>query len=138
MKKETEKWLISVCGLNCIKCDMYQAAHGDKKLQKEIVEWFKTKRNQTIRPEQIKCKGCRGSLDNHWSSDCKMMLCARKKGMQYCFECEEFPCEEVNKFASDGVPHHKKTVENAKRMKEIGIEAWIKEQERGGQYEFCP
>jgi len=67
-----------------------------------------------------------------------MMLCAKKKGIQYCFQCEDFPCTEVNKFASDGTPHHKRTIENSKRMKEIGVKAWIKEQERRGKNTLCP
>ena len=136
--KNLEKWSIAVCGLNCAKCDMYQASHGNEKLRDEIIEWFKKERNETIKPEQIRCEGCRGPLDTHWSSDCKMMLCAKKRGLQYCFQCKDFPCTSVNEFSSDSIPHHKKTIENAKRMKEIGIEAWIAEQKRKGQCIFCP
>jgi hypothetical protein len=133
-----DKWVISVCGLNCAKCDIYHASHGNEKLQNEIVDWFQKERNETLKPEQIKCEGCRGSLDTHWSSDCKMQLCAKNKGFQYCFQCGEFPCETVNNFSTDGAPHHKRTVENAKKMKEIGLEAWIVEQKRKGQCLFCP
>jgi len=89
--EETDKWNISICGLNCTKCDIYMASHGDEKLRTEIVEWFTTKRNKNIKPEQIICEGCRSSSDDQWSSDCKMMLCARKRGLQYCFQCNEFP-----------------------------------------------
>jgi len=139
MKVEgSDKWIISVCGLNCAKCDIYHASHGNEKLRNEIVEWFKKERNKIVRPEQVTCEGCRGALETHWSSDCKMMLCATKKGFEYCFQCKDFPCTIVNEFASDGVPHHKKTVENAKRMKEIGLEAWITEQKKKGESVFCP
>jgi len=134
----SEKWSISVCGLNCAKCDIYLASHGNEKLRNEIIEWFKKERNKTIKPEQVRCEGCRGTLGTHWSSDCKMMLCAKNRKLQYCFECEDFPCTSVNEFSSDGVSHHKRTIENSKRMKEIGIDAWIKEQKRKGQYVFCP
>lgn len=133
-----EKWLISVCGLNCARCDIYLASHGDEKLQDELIKWFKRERNETIKPEQIRCEGCRGPLNIHWSSDCKMMLCTTKRGLQHCFQCEEFPCTNVNEFSSDGLSHHKRTIENSKRMREIGIEAWIAEQKRKGQCVFCP
>jgi len=136
--KNMGKWSIAVCGLNCAKCDIYSASHGNEKLRDEIIEWFKKERNETIKPEQVRCEGCTSTLDAHWSSDCKMMLCARKRGLQYCFQCEDFPCANVNEFGSDGVSHHKRTIENSKRMKEIGIEAWINEQERKGQCLFCP
>lgn len=136
--KNSDEWLISVCGLNCAKCDIYCAGHGDKKALNEIVEWFKKERNEVIKPEQVRCEGCRGALEAHWSADCKMMLCATKKGLDYCFRCEEFPCAYVKEFSADGSPHHKRTVENAKRIKEIGLEKWIEEQKRKGQCVFCP
>ena len=107
---EVEKWDISICGLNCAKCPDYH-----------------TKR----------CENECGSrpLEDHESSDCVMLPSAREKGYQYCFDCDEFPCIKLEEFASDGWDHHKQTVENMKKMKEIGIKAWIAEQEKGM---FCP
>jgi len=134
----SKDWLISVCGLNCAACDIHQAYLGNQKVRNEIVEWFRKERNKIVKPEQIKCEGCRGSIDVHWSPDCKMMLCARKKGVQYCFQCSEFPCTILNEFSSDGISHHRRTVENLKKMKEIGLEAWIAEQKRKGECLFCP
>jgi len=124
-----KKWSVSICGLNCAKCDIYEAGHGDKKKRDEIVEWFRKERNETVKPEQVRCDACRGSLDLHWSPDCKMMLCARKRRIQYCFECESFPCGLVEEFATDGMEHHRRAVERSKRVKEIGFEPWIAEQE---------
>jgi len=129
----SKEWLISVCGLNCAKCNIYLATHGDEELMNKIIEWFKKEMNKEIKPNQITCEGCRGSLDVHWSPNCKMMLCAREKGLQYCFQCDDFPCSLVNKFGSDGIPHHERTVKNMKRMKEVGIDAWIEEQKRKGK-----
>lgn len=105
---EAEEWDISVCGLNCAKCSLY---HNNQ------------------------CGKCRGDLEVHWSPDCRFLPCATDKGLQYCSECDGFPCEKLEEFASDGYAHHKQTVENMKRMKEIGIEAWIAEQEK---CTFCP
>lgn len=136
--KSSDQFLISFCGLNCAACDINQAYLGNEMIRNGIVEWFRKERNETIKPEQVRCGGCRGPLGIHWSEDCKMMLCARKKGVEYCFECSEFPCKILGDFASDGMPHHKRTVENLKKMKEIGINAWIAEQRKKGQCLFCP
>jgi hypothetical protein len=138
MTEKSDRWFISVCGLNCAKCDMYQAGHGNEKLRDEIVEWFRKERNETVKPEQIRCEGCRGSPETHWSPDCKIMLCAKKKALQYCFQCEDFPCNILEEFGSDGISHHKRTLDNLKRMKEIGLERWIAEQQNRGTYVFCP
>lgn len=132
------EWDISVCGLNCATCDIYQASHGNEALRDEIMAWFRRERNEVVDPEQIRCETCRGSLDCHWSPECRMMLCAKERGLRHCFECVEFPCPRVDEFSSDGVPHHGRTIENSKRMKEIGLEAWIEEQKRKGQCVFCP
>ena len=117
---------------------MYEAGHGNDEVKDAIVKWFKEERNETVRPEQARCDGCRGPLDLHWSPDCRMMLCAKEKGLQYCFQCQDFPCTSVNEFRSDGIPHHERTIANSERMKEIGLEAWIAEQKRKGRCILCP
>jgi hypothetical protein len=133
MSKETGSWDISVCGLNCAKCDLYQASRGNEEAMKRIMGWLKD-----AKPGSIFCGGCRGPLNIHWSADCKFLECTKKKGLKYCFECDEFACDRLQAFASDGYWHHRKTVENMKRMKEIGIEAWVEEQKKKGQCVFCP
>ena len=59
--KNSDKWVISICGLNCVKCDIYVACHGDEKGKKRISDWFKKERNQILKPEDVRCDGCRGS-----------------------------------------------------------------------------
>jgi len=96
-------WDISVCGLNCAKCKLRIAD---------------------------KCGGCRGPVERNWSPKCEFRPCAEAKGHRYCFECAEFPCDKIEAFASDGHDHHRLAVENMKRMKELGLERWIAQQEK--------
>jgi hypothetical protein len=44
----------------------------------------------------------------------------------------------VEEFREDEHDHHRRTVENMERMREMGLEAWIEEQRRRGQCFFCP
>ena len=136
--EDSEEWNISVCGLNCARCDIRQAGLGDERLMDEMVEWFKEKSDTVVEPEQIMCDGCRGPLEHHWSPDCKMMKCAGERGHVYCFECDDFPCEKLEEFSRDCVAHHARTVDNLKRMREIGLDDWIKEEESRGRCVFCP
>jgi hypothetical protein len=131
-------WNLSVCGLNCAVCDIMLAGKGDEEKLKEIIDWFKEERGEDVKPEAIVCTGCRGSLDTHWSPDCGMMLCARSKGHDHCFQCRDFVCEKLEAFASDGMDHHRRAVENMKRIKEMGREAWVEEQQEKGPPVFCP
>jgi hypothetical protein len=138
--KGSGEWVVAVCGLNCAKCDVYLAGHGNEKLRGEIVQWLleRGSKPEEIKPEEITCGGCRSPLNIHWSPDCELLSCAKQKGYQYCFECTHFPCEKLQKFSSDGRAHHKRTVENMRRMKEIGLEAWIAQQNQKGLCVFCP
>lgn len=103
-----DRWDVSCCGLNCAKC--------------------KTLENQD-------CGGCRGDQALHHTPDCVFTTCAAERGHDYCFECVEFPCAQIDRFATDGHQHHQLAVEHLKRMKEIGIEKWKEEQP---QVMFCP
>jgi hypothetical protein len=130
-----EEWAIAFCGLNCASCPIYLACHGDDGLRQKLADRFKGP------PESIICNGCRSEPldhDHHWSPECKMLLCAKEKGHEYCYECADFPCQVLIDFGSDGIDHHNRTVENLKRMKEMGIEAWIEDQKRKKEVEFCP
>ena len=130
--------MVANCGLNCAKCDIYEAGHGNEEKRNEILAWFKEKRNKILKPEQIDCEGCSGPLDAHWSEDCKIMVCAREKSVQYCFQCKDFPCSILNAFSSDGNSNHRKTVENLDKMKQSGVDVWIAKQEKNGKCSFCP
>lgn len=39
--------------------------------------------------------GCRGCLEEHESGDCFSRDCSLKKGLRFCGECEDFPCETI-------------------------------------------
>lgn len=131
-------WVLGACGLNCGVCDIYMAARGDEEKMREVRDWFKERRNLDLKPEQVRCDGCMSSLNRHWSDDCRMMLCARERGVNLCSECPEFVCGKLEAFASDGAAHHRRSVENLKRIKEMGLEAWLDEQRRRGPPVFCP
>ena len=104
----SSEWDIAICGLNCAKCGLFKAN---------------------------KCGGCRGDHARHWSPNCAMLSCASERKHNYCFECASFPCESVRSFANDGQAHHKMTVINLYRMKELGVQAWIGRQPSAV---FCP
>ncbi|NHJ22751.1 MAG: DUF3795 domain-containing protein, partial [Candidatus Lokiarchaeota archaeon] len=77
MVSSENDWDLSICGLNCVKCEIYLASHGDKSLQLELLTWFKKNIDSSI--EDISCERCRGPTNHCWSSDCKMRSCAMKR-----------------------------------------------------------
>lgn len=66
--KQREYPMFSACGLNCGLCPRYQTDAVSK------------------------CPGCSGKdfLAKHPS--CGLLSCCQRKGIDYCFECGEYPC----------------------------------------------
>ena len=127
-----DKWELSFCGLNCGICDMYKASHGDTALHEELVIWFQENVDPKI--TYISCEKCRGPNDKCWTEDCFFRNCATEKGHKYCFECDDFVCEKLEKFGKTA-PHHARTIENMKEMRKMGLEKWITSQK---EVKFCP
>jgi len=49
--------------------------------------------------------------------------CCEEKGFSFCFECEKFPCKKWGKW-----PFDQEKIENLHKIKEMGVETWIKKQ----------
>jgi hypothetical protein len=97
MRNDNE--MIAVCGLECHRCDILRAT-DDKKIAQETVDWFKRELNQDIKLEDVHCMGCREDRAKHWSPDCWILhCCADQKGLEYCYQCGEFPCQKLTEWS---------------------------------------
>lgn len=100
MKPENQ--MIAVCGLDCGGCDI-RLATNDPKVAQQIVDWFKKERNEEVKIKDVRCLGCRGDRTRHWSADCWILqCCVDTKGLEFCYECDEFPCEKLEQWAKTG------------------------------------
>jgi hypothetical protein len=112
-----DKEMIAVCGLECHKCDILQAT-SDPKVAQEIADWFKKERNEDMKLEGIRCLGCKGDRAKHWSPDCWILrCCVDQKGLEYCYECGEFPCEKLTDW-SKGSKRYGEALDRLERMSE--------------------
>jgi len=68
-------------------------------------------------------RSCRG--DTCGAPFCTIRKCAREKGVDVCPFCDEYPCDRILGLAKGYVT----MLADAERMKSIGIDAWIAEQE---------
>ena len=64
---------------------------------------------------------------------CGIRKCAQEKGVQVCALCDEYPCHRIDGIAK-GYPL---LLADGTRMKEIGLEAWIEEQEERSKTGFA-
>ncbi|MBN2223087.1 MAG: DUF3795 domain-containing protein [Deltaproteobacteria bacterium] len=131
---------LAPCGLNCVKCMAY--AEGD--IKRHAAELTRLLGSFDIYAERFSkfapvfanypsfkellahfssgsCRGCRAGECIY--PNCGVGPCTREKGIDFCFECGEFPCEKSN-----FDPHLKERwITMNERMKEIGPEGYWEE-----------
>jgi ribosomal protein L40E len=124
--------LVSRCGIYCGSCPMYRASHdNDEKAKFDIA--FSTR----CTLDQVRCEGC-GSADRfELSQGCTYRKCADDRGIVSCGECKEFPCASLQQLYDQDVEKWKGAPENAKRIKEVGVEKWLEEIEDKNRCKHC-
>ncbi len=92
---KNEYYLFGACGLDCSKCEIY-AATKNRVLAEQLANWMQKVNNLYVDPRDVRCKGCRGDRECHWSANCWILQCCiDEKGLDFCNECHEFPCERL-------------------------------------------
>ena len=121
--------LTAPCGRDCFNCPFNLAIDNI-----ELRETLSQKRG--IPEDDVGCKGCReiegkckvlGYLG--FADQCKIYDCFKSKNIEYCYECDNFPCDLLQPLA-DGAgqfPHNMK-VFNLCRIAKIGVENWAREE----------
>jgi hypothetical protein len=114
--------MIAPCGIDCGVCEMHMC--GDNP---HLHEYFISK---GYPKEKIPCSGCR-NVDGKCpviGEPCATYSCSKSKGIDYCYECADFPCAMFNPAAdrAEILPHNLK-VFNLCVVKNRGIDEFIKE-----------
>ncbi|MGF7012161.1 hypothetical protein M2146_002715 [Lachnospiraceae bacterium PF1-22] len=102
--RQREYPLFSACGLNCGLCPRYQMDGASK------------------------CPGCSGEgfLTKH--PTCGVLSCSQRKGLEYCYQCDEYPCKKYNGAdQSDSFITHLHQFKDMEKAKELGIDVYRNE-----------
>lgn len=127
--KQSEKALIKACGGHCGGCLDYLAyIKNDEELKKQLAEEFSKELGMDIKPKDVGCLGCHGTIHKPWCASCSIQRCTEEKGILTCAFCDQFPCEELEKYykerkESEGRAH-------LRRQREIGLEKWLEEMKK--------
>ena len=108
------------CGLYCGACPVLVA--NRKGTVDELAKKIETD------PAELVCAGCKSDTRKDSRADCEFALCALEKGVEFCCDCGEYPCKRLTDFRDDEWAHHSAVIKNLDRLKEIGLEAWLAEQ----------
>jgi hypothetical protein len=118
-----KKILTAPCGLDCFNCPTYEG-----NITEELKKWISE--NYKIPIEKTPCKGCRDEKGNCKfapNNQCATWNCIHEKGLTFCFECGDFPCEKLMPTQKGAQFPHNMKVYNLCRMKKNGIDSWIEE-----------
>ena len=123
MNSVAKRNLTAPCGLDCFNCEIYEG-----NITEEMKKQFALKIQKD--PGEVSCRGCREENGcKHFGKTCETLACIAAKGLEFCFECEEFPCIKLQpaKEGADRYPHNFKLF-NLCRMKAVGIKKWSEEE----------
>lgn len=117
--------LTAPCGKYCFNCPLFMGEDNRENRENFL-------RRNNIPEDKFQCQGCRPNngycpgleilgIDGH----CKMYACIQAKGVEFCFECAEFPCIRLQPVAdrAERVPHALK-IFNLCMIQKIGVEEW--------------
>jgi hypothetical protein len=139
--REARRNEVGYCGCYCRTCHWYSDAMRKPATQLlelvkanfEVAGWINEKGGssaETLKGLEILSKSacsfnCKGG--SGWTG-CPVRSCCVTKGIEFCFECSDFPCakwDERGKFSNVFNTSKKKRL---LEMKEIGAEEWVKQQ----------
>ena len=95
----------SACGLNCGLCPRHYTDGSSR------------------------CPGCGGEDFSAKHPACGVLSCSTKRGLEYCYLCDEYPCKKYDKALVDSFITHQHIFTDPERAKRLGIEAYRQELE---------
>jgi hypothetical protein len=116
------------CGLDCFNCPVH-LARDNERLRAAVA------RTLNVPVEQVVCRGCReenGTIGLLGMTEpCNVYRCIQKKGLDFCCDCPDFPCDHLHPYADKAAerPHNTK-VFNLCLIKKMGVEKWAETKAR--------
>lgn len=152
MEKEKLLDYVAPCSIPCYSCISFKdgpASEGARRVYNYSEGWceFRSayvpeeKREEWIKETKrfrdglkflggASCPGCRNNPPSNkdgWGylEGCVIPACVKEHGVDFCAECDEFPCDKIcDKIRESG----------SRRIKEIGIEAYFEEKKDVSHY----
>jgi hypothetical protein len=131
---------LAPCGLNCSKCMAFAEGHIKEEAAalKDLLGSFDNyaERFSSFAPvfinypqfkellnyfTEAQCRGCRKGDCLH--PNCGVSPCIKEKQLDFCFQCDEFPCDKSN--FDDNLK--KRWIQMNMKMKDIGVKKYYEE-----------
>jgi len=122
-----KKELLAPCGLYCGVCSIYIAHKDNNQKFKQVL--LKAYGPFAKKVEDLQCTGCLSDgIVFKFCQTCPIKSCAKEKEIEGCYQCEEFPCEMIERFP---IPVGKKVIlQDIPAWRKLGTEKWVEEIEK--------
>ena len=120
------KELTAPCGIYCGACALYRAV-SDSTIREKVAA------SMGLPIEQAQCLGCRAEKGNMIvmkGQVCETYACITEKGLDFCYECDDFPCLKLAPCADRAaeIPHNTK-IYSLMLIKNRGLKAAAEDSE---------
>lgn len=76
--------------------------------------------------EKNVCYGCKTDTNPEWCHNCELKACAKEKKLDFCYQCDEYPCTNLEAFKnSPKYPYHQEVYDYMKTIAEEGKSTWL-------------
>ena len=128
-----KKELLSPCGVYCGVCSILMAYRANnQKFKDKLSSLYGTK------PEDIQCIGCMAEDESKiffYCRVCPIKSCVKEKGIEGCHQCDDFPCDHIEKFPME--VGKKVMLRAIPQWREWGTEKWVEEEEKRYSCPHC-
>jgi hypothetical protein len=140
--------LAAACGTYCGACPAYIAKHSeDKQIKMKLQKRSSSGLTKALKGipdpswmDGLLCDGCLsgGMLAAHCKT-CQIRLCAaNKQNDSRCSDCQELPCYRITNLINMGAYlHRKEYLPNLKKIREMGVQEWVKKEEERWRCPQC-
>lgn len=121
-----EHGLVGRCGIYCGACGIYRGYKNQDELLDELSTKWK------IPTEKFRCEGCGALTPDCCGAGCKIVECLNEKGYDLCDQCMQFKeksCEKYESLASRYLKRGENIRVELGRIREMGFEPWLREQD---------
>jgi hypothetical protein len=140
--------LAAACGTYCGACPAYIAKHSeDEQIKRKMQKRFSSGPTKALKGipdpswmDGLLCDGCLsgGMLAAH-CQNCAIRKCAaNNQNDSRCSDCEELPCYRITNLTNmGGYLHRKEYLPNLKKIREMGVQEWVKKEEERWRCPQC-
>jgi len=120
----------SFCGLFCESCPLYVGTIYEPESLKFLADRY----GKSV--DELRCRGCRSEVNSFYCSDCSIRECVKGKGLHFCSECDNYPCEFLKEFQIR-MPHRAELFQSLDILRESGYAAWCSKMDEDYSCKEC-